>query len=312
MTSSRWRSITNPLLRVLLGLFAIKSGGKCVFIARHPHLDPLATLIWLKQRNLLRASIFIELHEPHHYLPAVDSSIAGYIVVSEALGLFLIEAGVSTERILLAPNAVDLRSYEEAHRRERPALRKQLGLPENHTVVCYTGQLGPGRNVETLIDAMRYLEENATLVLVGGKNLADIDRLQRFAASNNLSERVRLVGQQPTETTTHYQLASDVLAIPYNLNLSTSKWFSPLKLGEYLATGKPIVAFPVPALDNTLRDDEVVWAEEETPLALAAAIKEALTRTPRPLHEIQARMRDWTWAHRAQRIADFIGVSARD
>ena len=311
LTSSRWRSFTNPLLRISLALFAIKSGRKSVFIGRHPHLDPVATLIWLKARNLLRASIFIELHEPHHYLAAVDSSIDGYIVVSEALKLFLIQAGVIAERILLAPNAVDLRSYEEAHEHGRPALRKQLGLPESHAVICYAGQLGPGRNVETLIAAMRNVEESAILVLVGGKNSDDVQRVQTFIDSNQLSHRVRLVGQQPATTVTHFQLAADVLVIPYDSRLSHSKWCSPLKLWEYLASGKPIVAFSIPALRQVLLDNEVVWAKEETSIGLAEAIKEALTRDPRPFQEIRARLSDSTWGDRARHIANFMGVKQR-
>jgi glycosyltransferase involved in cell wall biosynthesis len=260
-------------------------------------------------RNLLRARIVVELHEPHHYVPNVDQHIDGYIVISKALESFLVKAGIDTSRILFAPNAVDLASYEQAHRRARSALRKHLRLPEEHPIVCYTGQLGPGRNVETLIQAMPYLEANVNLLLVGGRNSDDVCRLEEFVASNRLSQRVKLVGQQPAQTVIDLQVAADVLVIPYNSQLAHARWCSPLKLWEYLASRKPIVAFPIPALREILRDDEVVWAKEETAVALAAAIREALTRNPRALDEIRARMGDWTWADRARRVLSFIDKS---
>lgn len=309
LTSSRWRFVSNPLLRISLALFAINAGRNTVFLGRHPHLEPLRTLIRLKMWNLLRARIVVELHEPHHYLPGVDRHIDGYVVISKGLESFLLDAGVDPGRILLAPNAVDLTSYEQAHRRERSALRRQLQLPEEHSIICYTGQLGPGRNVETLIQAMQYLEERVSLVLVGGRNSDDVRRLEEFVASNRLSQRVKLIGQQPTQVVIDFQLAADVLVIPYNSHLAHARWCSPLKLWEYLASSKPIVAFAIPALREILRDDEVVWAKEETAVALAAAIGEALTRKPRAFEEVRARIGDWTWADRAQRVLDFIDTS---
>jgi glycosyltransferase involved in cell wall biosynthesis len=311
LTSSRWRSVSNPLLRISLTLFAIKSGGNSVFLGRHPQLEPLGTLIRLKMRNLLRARIVVELHEPHHYVPNVDQHIDGYVVISKGLESFLLKAGVDTRRILLAPNAVDLASYEQAHRRERSALRRHLRWPEEHSIICYTGQLGPGRNVETLVQAMQYLEEKVNLLLVGGRNSDDVRRLEEFVASNRLSQRVKLIGQQPTQAVIDFQVAADVLVIPYNSTLAHAKWCSPLKLWEYLASSRPIVAFPIPGLREVLRDDEVVWAKEETAVALAAAIREALTRNPRAFDEIRARVGDWTWVDRAQRVLSFIDTSSR-
>jgi glycosyltransferase involved in cell wall biosynthesis len=106
----------------------------------------------------------------------------------------------------------------------------------------------------------------------------------------------------------HFQLAADVLVIPYDSRLSTAAWCSPLKMWEYLASGRPIVAFPIPALRDIFRKSEVVWVQEETPVSLADALKEAMKWEPRPLHEIRERIGTWTWEERARRIAEFMEI----
>lgn len=307
LTSSNLRFVSNPILRASLSTFAIAAGKDSVFLARHPHLEPLSLLIDLKRRNRMQGRIFVELHEPSHFLPETDQFIEGYVVISEALQEYLLEKGVKREQILLALNAISLKSYEKSHEVEQSTLRSKLGLPTEQRIVCYTGQLGPGRNIETLIEALAYID-NALLVVVGGRQLDDIARLKHFANSRNLSERILFTGQQSTPKTVEYQLASDVLVIPYNSVLAHSKWCSPLKLWEYLASGKLIVAFQIPPLCKSLLDAEVVWAREETAPALADAIKEAFTRKPRTFTEVRERLGKLTWANRAERVARFMGL----
>ena len=84
-----------------------------------------------------------------------------------------------------------------------------------------------------------------------------------------------------------------------------------MKLGEYLATGIPIVAFRLPSLEGVLHEEEVVWAEEETAAGLAGAITQAMKRERRRLEDIEARLAGWTWADRARRMAAFMGMRDR-
>jgi glycosyltransferase involved in cell wall biosynthesis len=262
----------------------------------------------LKKWGFHKTRIFIELHEAQHYVSSLDPYINGYIVVSEPLRAFLLQVGIAPSRILLAPNGVDLESYEEVHRYEKHELRRELGLPQNHPVICYTGQLGPGRNVEMLIAALKHLDQEILLVLVGGNRQQDLQRIQAFVVSEKLTERVILRGHEPAPITWRFQMAADVLAIPYASYLATAEWCSPLKLAEYLATGIPIVAFPLPSLQSVLHQEDVVWATEETALGLAEAIAVAMKRQRRRLEDIRSRLAGWTWVDRAQRIAAFMGI----
>lgn len=300
------RRLRPATLRTSLGLLALRGARSDVFLGRNPGKDPLASLLWLKTRGLLQARVFVELHEAKHYSSAADLRISGYVVINDVLRTFLLSRGISPERILMAPQAVDLRRYRAAHALDRRSLRAEFEWGEEESIVCYTGQLYSGRNVETLVAAMVGLPEHLILVLVGGNVAEHVQRVRAFADSHHLSRRVRLLGQCSAETTLRAQMAADVLAIPYASQTQTIEWCSPLKLPEYLATGRPIAAFSSGPLRLELRDDEVVWAKEETPVALAEAIREALIRPPRQFEEIQRRLGGWTWSDRARRIAEFI------
>ena len=58
-------------------------------------------------------------------------------------------------------------------------------------------------------------------------------------------------------------LACDILLMPYQEKVfidmkgtDTSKWMSPMKMFEYMATGKPIISSDLPVLREVLKDGE--------------------------------------------------------
>ena len=303
----RFRLLGDATRWSAMGAFALAAGRASIFLGRHPAQAPLATLVRLKALGLLTTPLFVELHESQHFLPAADPHINGYIVIGEALRAFLIDAGVSEDRVLVAPNAVDLELYDRARAVGKTSLREQLAMPQDSPVVCYTGRLAQGRNIEALIAAVKQVDERVILVIVGGGAPSDLERITAFAVQQQMMHRLIMAGHQPAERAAQFQVASDVLAIPYSSRLRHAQWCSPLKVAEYLAAGSPIVAFPLPALRSVLSDRDVVWAREETPSSLGAAIEEALRRAPKAAEEIRARVCDWTWCDRAERIAAFMG-----
>lgn len=139
---------------------------------------------------------------------------------------------------------------------------------------------------ELFVDVAGRLPD-CSFVLVGGSSLP--------AGWCPLSN-VHLLGRKPYEQVASYMAASDVLIMPWN----QSDWIqacNPIKLKEYLATGRPVVTRDFPALDGW-RDLVTV---ADTADAFAAAIRAALTQ--RVNHEaILARLARETWAAKAERL----------
>jgi len=86
---------------------------------------------------------------------------------------------------------------------------------------------------------------------------------------------------------------------------------SPIKLFEYLACGKPVIATKIPAHVNVLQGrDFVFWAEDGTPEKLADAIKRAYEKRDH-YEELAKKSREfikhrYTWDIQAEKLGKFL------
>lgn len=124
--------------------------------------------------------------------------------------------------------------------------------------VGYIGHLYEGRGVELLVDLARrcgWLHMH----IVGG----DPDNTALWQESCREIENVTFYGHVPLAETEGYRQRCDVLAAPYQEvvkvagdRVDTSRWMSPLKIFEYMASRKAIVCSDLPVLREILRDGE--------------------------------------------------------
>jgi glycosyltransferase involved in cell wall biosynthesis len=108
---------------------------------------------------------------------------------------------------------------------------------------------------------------------------------------------------------------ADVLVMPHTATPVSERYASPLKLFEYMALGKPIVASDLSAVREVLRDGEtacLVKASDST--SLASGITKVLEH-PDLAEQIARRAFDaaasYTWARRAERLDALLGVVTR-
>ncbi|MCP3903379.1 MAG: glycosyltransferase [Planctomycetes bacterium] len=107
---------------------------------------------------------------------------------------------------------------------------------------------------------------------------------------------VHWLGQRPFGEVHRYMAACDVLLMPWR----RSPWIeacNPVKLKEYLATGRPVVTTEFPELD---RYRGHVRVATDAP-AFAAAVREAIAR-PHDDAAAQALVRNQTWADQARTV----------
>jgi len=137
----------------------------------------------------------------------------------------------------------------------------------------------------------------ATFMLVGGSSLPP-----GWCTLPN----VHLLGRKPYDSVARYMAAADVLIMPWN----DSEWIracNPIKLKEYLATGRPVVTTDFQALDG--------WRDVVTvatgPEAFAAAIRQALA-APGNRDGIVERLATETWDAKAQLVqSGILGLGLR-
>lgn len=229
------------------------------------------------------------------------------VAITQGLKDELIALGVPAEKIIVAPDAVDLSEFEEI-KSTKKELRQRLGLPTDKNIIMYTGHLYDWKGVQGLADAAQFLTNQESVVFVGGSD-ENFD-LGAFRAKNKNNQRVLILGYQPYDQIPAYLKSADVLVLPNSAHHQKSKtWTSPLKLFMYMASDVPIVAANLPSLNEILSPENAIFYQPDDPADMANALKKLLTNqalaakiSARAHSDVQSR----TWSKRAQKIVDFI------
>jgi glycosyltransferase involved in cell wall biosynthesis len=223
------------------------------------------------------------------------------VVVSDSLAEHSRRLGVRPERIAVLPNAVDSRLFHPG--RDGARVRQALGL-NGDFVVGFTGTLKPWHGVHHLLGAVAQAVPSVPgigVLVVGDGPMRS--QLEGLAHRLGIEARVRFTGHVPHDAVGDYIAACDVLVAPYGT--MEDHWFSPLKVAEYLAVGRPVVASAVgqlQGLEGSPCGTLLVPPGDEG--ALAAALRQ-LARDPArraALARDAAVSATWTWTRLAARV----------
>ncbi len=213
------------------------------------------------------------------------------------------KVSLAEDWVQIAPNAIDMRQYENV---PTPAqARKTLKLTEQFTAV-FTGHFYVGRGIELLFGLAQSLPE-AHFLWVGGTEDMVAAWQQRLDVAG--VKNVTLTGFVPQAELPLYQAAGDVLLMPYGLQIAGSSGgnsaeiCSPMKMFDYLATGRPIVSSELPVLHEVLSTENTIFCPSKDIQAWADAISQ-LMDNPQIYQAMGEHARKtalhYTWLKRAQ------------
>jgi glycosyltransferase involved in cell wall biosynthesis len=236
-----------------------------------------------------------------------------WVFISERLRELLAGQLRSDTPHVVLHDAVDLERFQPAL--GRAEARARLGLSAQGPVVVHAGSLYPGRGAEELVGVLPELPPGTELWFVGGR-AADIARVQRRVPSA-CAARVRFFGHQRVRALPGFLFAADALVLAStsrgtaNDGTNHVDYSSPMKLFEYFAAGRPIVATALRGVREVTRDsDNALLAPLDDPPALAPALTRALTDAPlaaRLSAGALASAAQHTWLARAQAVLRRLG-----
>jgi glycosyltransferase involved in cell wall biosynthesis len=226
------------------------------------------------------------------------------IVISSHLRDYFLQTGVAHGKLVVMPNAADIDRFRvnpsEGHR-----IRTTYNLHDT-IVVGFLGSLKPWHGVDVLIRGFRRCASRCPalrLVIVGDGPLRD--SLQALATSEVGSDRVVFVGAVPHAEVPAFVSAMDIAVCP--APRVPGSHLSPIKLFEYMAASRPVVASRFSDVPALLRDHENgVLVDSGDDAELADAILE-LARDAELRDQLGRRARDTieeshTWERNAQTI----------
>lgn len=178
--------------------------------------------------------------------------------------------GIPNERIVIIPNAVDTRRF-----RPDPQVKiSSTFLPgaENDPLIIFVGNFYKWHDIRTLLEAFSIVLKShptAHLALVGDG--AERGRMISCSRDLGIDQNVLFTGRVPHAEIPGLINAADIAVVPVPA-MKQDLWLSPMKLYEYMSSGKPVIATSTGQIREVIRDGEngfLVPAADASELAAA-------------------------------------------
>ncbi len=240
------------------------------------------------------------------------SSADQIIAVSEPLKQWIVATGVDERRVTVLPNGVDVDRFPAG-----AADVRRRRNPEDRPVVGFVGSLKAWHGTDSLIRAVgalcrqRGAADAPTLLIVGdGPQRA---YLQLVAQEEGVDELTTFTGAVPHDQIPFYLGAMDIAVAPYGE--TADFYFSPLKVFEYMAAGRAIVAARIGQLKECIRDGETGLLYPPGDTAVLARCLEQLMDDAALSNRLGAAARrevetKHSWRQNAQAVVDLIEAAA--
>lgn len=148
---------------------------------------------------------------------------------------------IASEKIGVIPTCVDFEIFKPFKPEIRNRVRQELGIREQEKVFLYSGSIGGNYDPSILVDMFKAYQQSHpdSFLLILSKDKLD-EGLKDFLEEEKI-ERMAVLNAPFTKVTNYLQ-ASDIGFIYYKISFSTIGR-SPTKMGEYWASGVPVISF---------------------------------------------------------------------
>jgi len=240
----------------------------------------------------------------------------GIVAINGFIKNEFVKKGIDPGKVLVVPSGVDLDNFDIDISREgaieRLGLEGDLGISlKNKKIMVYTGNFrtkGVSKGVEEILTAMGLLKDKDLVFLAVGGSAEEIDLYGRMAADSSINNAFFLP-RQPQGKLALFQKAADVLLMPFPNKAHYGYFMSPVKMFEYMAAKRPVIASGLPSIKEVLNDKNALLVKEGDPEDLARGIKKILN-DGQLAEDLAAQafldVQKYSWRERVRKILAFI------
>lgn len=178
--------------------------------------------------------------------------------------------------------------------------------------ICYLGSLQKGRGLEMIIELAIYDQKN--IYNIYGGEVEDVNYWRSICIEKNI-QNINIIGHITNSHVPLILCENDILLMPYQKkvqvrgNENTSSWMSPMKMFEYMASGRVIISSDLPVIREVLNDENSYLVDPEnisewiqTIESISLNKEEARKKAKKALQDVAY----FTWKNRANRIMEII------
>jgi len=222
------------------------------------------------------------------------------LVVTRVLAERVRARGVDPAAIVVIPNGIDMDKFSNVP--DIRVAKDELGLG-GRVVLGFVGYMREWHGLERVVDLLSDVSETRHLLLVGD-GPARLS-LERRARELGVADRLTITGIVAREKIAEYIAAFDVAIQP-----DVVDYASPLKLFEYMAAGRAIVAPDKPNITEVLKHEyNALLFDPVDDQAFSSAVKRlcedpALRKRLSEAARGTILDRGYTWKENAKRVSD--------
>ena len=227
----------------------------------------------------------------------------GYVTITDGLRRALESRYGARPRVAVIPDGARVAKHADQHVAVGDAYDADH---DKAFTIGYAGHLYPWKGVDLVVEALAAMPDARALIVGGHDKEPDLARVKALAAQLDCASRIIFTGLIPPAEVAARLRQCDVLVLPNPRSAISNTHTSPLKLFEYMASGRPIVATALESIQEVLRDGEnALLVEPGNPQALVAGIRR-IKDDPALAQRVAAQaaedVREYTWARRAERL----------
>ncbi len=247
-----WRKVSKELCR-----------GRCDFIYERHAFFLCATALLASRRNI---PLVIEVNELVGDQRIRKQPLLSFIarwtdrisfrraklimVVSPHLKRRIEDYGIPSEKVLILPNAVAPEDHSDVH--DGRPVREQIGVKDDEVLIGFIGWFVEWHRLDIFLKVFARVHKalpKTRLALVGEGKLKE--ELQAQVKALQIEQAVLFVNAVPHHEVPHYIAAFDIAVVPHS-----NDYRSPIKLFEYMAEAKAVLAPRTEPIEMIIRHGE--------------------------------------------------------
>ncbi|MFC1948661.1 glycosyltransferase family 4 protein [Chloroflexota bacterium] len=220
------------------------------------------------------------------------------LAINKGLRGYTIQMGAEPGKAAVLTAGTDTKRFSQGA--DSRKIRKQYGINQDDLLLFFVGWIHHFNGLkEVAVEIARQGRPNIKLLVVGDGD--GFNELQEVREKYGLHERFILAGRKPYEEIPQLLSAADICLLPAYPDEPIMQNIVPIKMYDYLAAGKPIIATKLPGIMKEFGEDSgIVYVDKpedtvETALELAANNQ---------IDEIGARATRFAEQHSWEKITD--------
>jgi len=190
------------------------------------------------------------------------------ISINEGLREYTIQMGADPDRTEVIRAGVDLDIFNPD---DREAIRAKYGIQDDETVLFFMGWLYEFSGLKEVALALAKNRDSKIKLLILGKG--DLwDTLQEIRHEHRLEDQIIMESWVPYPEVPKYIMAADICILPAYKNEIMMN-IVPIKMYEYMAAGKPVLATSLPGLIKEFGETNGVLYAESSSVVLDRAME---------------------------------------